>query len=237
LEFVQTKSNELKSKLDQLVPTNIIKGTFKAQIIFDCKSNFEQVIGKLKIKCENTKYEIPCLYLYVDQNKNKFEKLIVIASFDGQYPSIIQQIQEEVYQYFQDFIIEDIQIKSSIENEGLPINDIDKQLFWNEKIFSFQFHYQILIKKKLFPIIQYQLASISRFNSYLSAYIIKRIDNRTFHYIIQMSLSDVGRDKALMMSDEFFNFLKRNIRRSIMKIQREFTLYGKNIDLLKMKDI
>jgi hypothetical protein len=79
----------------------------------------------------------------VHQMKNKLQQLITILSYHGQYLSILQQIQEEIHQNFQDFNIEGIQIKSLLSNEGLPRNDVDKQLFWNEKHFCFQFHYRI----------------------------------------------------------------------------------------------
>ena len=233
LDFVLINGNELKSKLNQLLPTNVIKGTFEVQIRFHCKSNTKQLIENIQMKCQTTKYRIVSRQLDPDKN-NIFKHLIVIGKYDGQYPSIIQQIQEDVHEHFQEFVIEDIRIKSSITNEGVPINDIDKRLFWNEKIFSFQFHYQIPMKQKLVPTIQRQLKSNSTFYPYLSFYIIKQIHHQTFDCVVQMSLSDVGRDTALQMHKQFNNFLRGLYRQ--VKIQEEFCIYDTNIDLMQIKD-
>ncbi|CAF1225835.1 unnamed protein product [Didymodactylos carnosus] len=37
-----------------------------------------------------------------------------------------------------------ITIKSSASNEGVPKTDIEKELFWNETIHCFDFHYRVL---------------------------------------------------------------------------------------------
>ncbi len=146
---------------------------------------------------------------------------------------IIQQIQEEIHQNFQDFNIEGIQIKSLLSNEGLPRNDIDKQLFWNEKHFCFQFHYRILLKQefdqKLFQIIQKKC----KFNIHLSPFIIKRIDHKKYQYMTKMSLFDVGQEKALDMNNQYVEYLRRTLRLP-SKIQCEFIVYDTNIDFMKI---
>ena len=183
---------------------------------------------KLKIKCENTKYKILFIHLDIDQ---KIKQLVVQSSYHGEYPSIIQRIQEEVHRHFQDFSIENIQIRSSLSNQGIPINDIDKQLLWYEKTFSFQFNYQFSLIDKLFHIIQKKLKSDPKFNS--SIHLIQQINQQHLDYCIQISFTDVGKDKALKMSEAFINTYLRTIPRQSMKIQKGFLVYHTNHDINK----
>ncbi|CAF4445984.1 unnamed protein product, partial [Adineta steineri] len=67
LDFIAKKSTEYKSKLDLLVPTNAVKGTFEAHVTFDCTHNTVEVIEKLKKACENTKYKI----IFIDLETNR----------------------------------------------------------------------------------------------------------------------------------------------------------------------
>ncbi|CAF4324333.1 unnamed protein product, partial [Rotaria sordida] len=149
VEYVHKKSIEFKSKLDVLVPTNIIKGTFKVHITFGCKSNSEQVIENLKKTCEKTKYKIAFIQLYADKKKNNLQQLIAFSYYHGEYPSIVQEIEKEIHEQFKNFNILRIQIKSLASNEGIPQINIDKELFWNEKTYYFEFHYRIVLKHEL----------------------------------------------------------------------------------------
>jgi hypothetical protein len=199
-----------------MVYYNLLIQQFQLQITFDCQFNFEEIIEKLK----NTKNKN--LFIYLDDDDQKIEQLIVRSTYHGEYLSIIQQIQNDIHQHFQDFSIKNIQIKSSTSNQGIPINDIDKQLFWKN---TFQFNYKVSIDEQLFKIIKNKLKSNTKFNSF--TYFIKRINHQKFHYFIQMSLNNVGLDKALQMSNEFINYLKIIPRKSF-KIEQQFIVYDKN---------
>ncbi|CAF0930639.1 unnamed protein product [Rotaria sp. Silwood1] len=74
VDFVRIKSVELKSRLDSLVPTNIIQGSFRAQITFDC-SNFN--IIRIKIESLTSNEGVPQTdidkKLFWDKETNYFE--------------------------------------------------------------------------------------------------------------------------------------------------------------------
>ncbi|CAF1280640.1 unnamed protein product [Didymodactylos carnosus] len=144
LDFVRSKSAEIKSRLDILAPTNIILDTLKVHITFNCQPNFGQTVNKLKSKCQNTKYQIAFLRTSNNQKNDELQQVIVIRSYHGEYPSIIGPIQKEVNEDFTGLDIGGITIKSSASNEGVPKTDIEKELFWNETIHCFDFHYRVL---------------------------------------------------------------------------------------------
>jgi len=218
LQFVKTTSDELKMKLDLLVATNCIKGTFQVQILFD---NSKAILEKLKIKCQKIGNNNLFIYL-IDDNDQKIKQLMIHLTYHGEYPLIIQQIQNDIHTNFQDFLIKNVQIKSSISNQGIPMNDIDKQLFWKN---TFQFNYKLSRNQELLSTIKTKLKANTLFNSF--TYCIKRIDRQKFDYFIQMSLNNVGLENALKMSDAFLSCLKR-ISRNSVKIQQQFILYDNN---------
>ncbi len=226
---MRSKSAEIKSRLDILLPTNIIIGTFNVHITFNCQSNFGQIMNKLKNKCRNTKYQIACIQTIVSQKSaDQLQQLIVIRSYYGEYPSIIEPIQKEVHQDFAGFDIAGITIKSLASNEGVPKTDIDKQLFWNESICCFEFHYHVLTSQahgeNLFRKIERR--TNYRFGLYLS-YVIKRMDRKKFS-MLKMSLFHVGQKKAFELNDELINNLK-SIFRVPSEMEQEFIVYDTNI--------
>ncbi|CAF4748531.1 unnamed protein product [Rotaria sp. Silwood1] len=240
VEYVRKKSAEFKSKLDALVPTNIIKGTFKVYITFNCKRNSEQVIEKLKKTCQNTKYKIAFIQLCADQKKKNLQQLIAFSYYHGEYPSIIEQIERKVHEQFKDFNILRIQIKSLASNEGVPQTNIDKQLFWNEKSYYFEFHYRIILKRELdgdfLKLLQKRCESNSTYKLYLSPYAFKQIDHKKFHYIIIMRLFDVGRDGAIQMN---YNVVKydKGILCLPSNVEPEFIVYDTNMDSMNIENV
>jgi hypothetical protein len=198
------KSSEFKSRLDTLVPTNIIKGTFEAHITLACT---EQVIHKLKIACENTKYQV----------NNDTSEVTITSTYHGEYPLIVKQIEEEIYQHFPDFNIRRIKIESLVSNEGIPHTFIDKKLFWNRTNY-FKFCYTAQSEKdrkgekfqKLINIYQskYKLnADLSRNDS-----------------IYTLSLFNVGREKAFQIDNEILEYsIKNNF--PLSNIKQTFIIY------------
>ncbi|CAF1324846.1 unnamed protein product [Rotaria sordida] len=214
VEFVRAKSDEFKSRLDTLVPTDNITDTFEAQITFDCTQNPEQVIEKLKRACENTKYNLLLIQLDTKQGNKRLQQFMTSSFHCGEYPSIVQQIKEEAHQHFQEFNIIRIKIKSSTSNECIPQKDIDMKLFWNKGRNYFEFNYHLSLKndpqgeqlKKLINKCQ----SNYRLNSQVSFNVIKQINEKNFHHRITMDLFRVGRKRAFEINDEIVEYSTRN---------------------------
>ncbi|CAF1560049.1 unnamed protein product [Adineta steineri] len=232
-EFVNLKSIEFRSKLDVLVPTNIIKGSFEAMITFNCNDNNIENLEKL---CNNTKYKFILIHSGIDQDKNKSEQLIVSSQYHGEYPLIIRQIEQEIYHDFKDFNIVRLQIESLVSNEGVPEGFTEKKLFWNRSNY-FAFYYLIPLEKdgkgeNLKKIVN-TYRSKHRFNSdnidLLHNEFKQTIDNN-LHYISIMRLFNVGREKALVINDEIIeNSNRNNLPLTLMK--SAFIVYEKNIGL------
>ncbi|CAF3734047.1 unnamed protein product [Rotaria sp. Silwood1] len=234
LNFVQDLSTQYKAKLDSLVPTNIVKGTFEAHVTFECSHDTQNVIEKLKKTCEKTKYKIIFIDLDTNQQHDKLQQLMTSSYHCGEYPAIVKQIEEEVYKQFQDFNIIRIKIESLASNEGVPQTDIDKKLFWDKETNYFEFHYKVLIEKdskgqklaKLRNICQ----SNGRFHLHVSRNAFKQLDETNFHYMITMRLFDVGRENAFKNSDEVIEYLTKN-NFPPLKVVREFIVYDTHIEL------
>jgi hypothetical protein len=232
LEFIREKSNEHKSKLDALVSTTNVKGTFEAHITFDCTHNTEDVIEKLKTTCEKTKYKIIFIDLETDQKKQQRRQLMTSSYHCGEYPSVVEQIEDEAYKHFGDFNIVRIKIESLASNEGLPETDLDKKLFWDIKTNYFEFHYKVLIKSHGKEDKLQRLQNLCRYphKLHLSRNAFKETDENNFHYLITMRLFDVGRENAFMMNDSVVDFLTEN-NFPPLKVVREFVVYDNYIEL------
>jgi hypothetical protein len=74
-------------------------------------------------------------------------QLIVSSHYHGEYPSIVKDIEEEVYKYFHDFHIIFITIQSLLSNEGVPQSDFEQQLFSNSTTNYFEFRYKVSLEK------------------------------------------------------------------------------------------
>jgi hypothetical protein len=52
------KSEEMKSRLNDLVSRKIVKGVFEVHTTFDCDENQEQMINDLQLCCEGSKLKL-----------------------------------------------------------------------------------------------------------------------------------------------------------------------------------
>ncbi|CAF3734031.1 unnamed protein product [Rotaria sp. Silwood1] len=232
-DFVRIKSVELKSRLDSLIPTNIIQGSFRAQITFDCSNNIEKIMKKLQKQCENTKYKILCIGLKEKGENEKNRQLMTSSYHCGEYPAIVKQIEEEVYKQFQDFNIIRIKIESLASNEGVPQTDIDKKLFWDKETNYFEFRYRILVRKNDEEQNLTKLRNICRsnrrFHLQISYNALKQPDETDSTYTVKMHLFDVGRENAFKNNDEVIEYLTKNNFPSL-KVVREFIVYNTYIN-------
>jgi hypothetical protein len=162
------------------------------------------------------------------------EQLMVSSHYDGEYPSIVKQIKEEVYRDFRDFRIIRIKIIVLASNEGVPQTDMDKMLFWDERTNYFEFRYEIEVRKNSK---QDDLRSIRdmcrRFRGYnldLSHNALQRIHGRHLPYMITRRLSDIGKEQELKRDEEAVDCLTRhNFPPS--KCTCEFSVYDSHIPL------
>ncbi len=234
LNFIRDKSAEYKSKLDVLVPTNIVKGTFEAHITFDCTHDTEKCLERLKKTCENSKYKIIFINLNTRRKDDKLQQLMTSSYHCGEYPSIVKQIEEEAYRHFQDFNIVRIKIESLASNVGIPETDMDKQLFWDNSSTYFEFHYKVLVKngrdenklKELETVCQRSY----QYPLHLSHNAFQKLDEENFHYMITMRLFDVGRENAFEQNEEVVKYLTDQ-KFPPMKVVREFVVYDSHIEL------
>ncbi|CAF3349179.1 unnamed protein product [Rotaria socialis] len=227
-EFACRKSDEFKSRLDTIMPTNNIKGTFESYITFDCAHNTEQIIEKLKQTCENTNYTLLLSQSDTNQEKGKVQQLMASSFHCGEYPSIILQIEDEVHKYFQDFDIIRIKIRSSTSSEGLPETDMDKKLFWNKMKNYFEFNYYVSLEKdlkgeRLKKFIN-QCGSNHKLNLQLSRNLIKQINEANLHYTIIVQLFNAGRRHALEINDAIVEYSTKNNFQS-QEITLGFVIY------------
>jgi hypothetical protein len=234
LNFIRDKSTEYKSKLDALVPTNIVKGTFEAHITFDCAHNTEKYIENLKKTCENTKYKIIFINLNTRQQDDKLQQLMTSSYHCGEYPSIVEQIKEEAYKHFKDFNIVRIKIESLASNEGVPLTDIDKRIFWDDESNYFEFHYKILVKnggkKDNLQELQDICQRYYQNKLHLSHNAFQQVDEKNFHYMITMRLFNNGRDSAFETNESIVQYLTAN-KFPPLKVVREFIVHDSHIEL------
>ncbi len=231
MNFIRDKSVEYKSKLDSLVPTNIVKGTFEAHITFDCTNDTENYIERLKKSCENSKYKIIFINLNSNRKEDKLQQLMTSSYHCGEYPLIVKQIEEEAYRYFQDFNIVRIKIESLASNIGVPETDMDKQLFWNPTSTYFEFHYKVLIKNKNeLTELQSICQSCYPYSLHLSHNAFQKVDEENFYYMITMRLFNVGREHAFEQNEEVVKYLTEK-KFPPIKVVREFVVYDSHIEL------
>ncbi|CAF4082092.1 unnamed protein product [Rotaria sordida] len=235
-EFVHIKCDELQSKLDVLVPTNIIKGSFEVYITLDFTDHTEQAIEILQKACENTKYKLMFIQLDTDSEKKKLKALMVSSYYYGEYPSIFKQIEEEAYQAFQDFNIIRIKIKSSVSNEGVPQTDMEKKVFWNDETNYFEFHYKIPLEEECERDKLRSLVNMCRpyfkYDLHSSDNVYERIHQKNPEYMITMRLFDFGRENALKTNKESVEELTIN-NSPPLQVVCEFIVYDTHIELDK----
>ncbi|CAF1063838.1 unnamed protein product, partial [Adineta steineri] len=236
-EFVEMKSNEYKSKLDLLVLTNIINGSFEVYITFDCSNDTMNVINNLAKVCENTKYKI--IFIALDNNRKTDkvqEQLIVSSQYDGEYPSIVKQIEEEVYKYFQDFSIIRIKIKVSTANESVLLSDIEKDLFWSKTTNYFELRYTIPVRRSRkrddLPYIQRRFQRLIRNNHtlHVSHDAFQKAYGNDLRYVITIRFFNGGAGFALVQHSSIIGMLERE-KFSPLKVVQEFVVHDTNIKL------
>ncbi|CAF1248924.1 unnamed protein product [Adineta steineri] len=175
--------------------------------------------------CKINKYKNIFLHL---NNQNQSKQLIISFYHTGIYPDIIEQIQLLINTQFKDFNILRLKIKSlTLDNNGIPENDIDKLLFWNKKSSYFEFHYKILIKSTRELM---KLKDLCRIQSlYLTHNAFKEISNNKMYYFVTMRLFDVGRIHALNQNDYIIQY-STVCNFSPLKIKKEFVIYDSDIN-------
>lgn len=183
------------------------------------------MIENLKKICESTKYQV----LYIQSNENKSQQIIVFANYDGEYPSIIQQVEEDAYQHFQDLNIMRIKIGTSASNTGVPETDTEKKLFWHNTANYFEFYYDIPLEKdrrgEKFKKILNTYRSKHRMNSEcmdFSRIEIQELDKKNSDYIFTMHLFVVGREKSSFINNEIFRDATQTIKHHFIVYDQEF---------------
>lgn len=233
MEFITQLSTQYKLKLDTLVPRTI-KGTFEAHVTFDCTHDTEKIIERLKNACENTKYKIIFIDLNTNNAKAKLQQLMTSSYYCGEYPSIVKDIEEEVYKHFKDFNIIRLKIESLASNDGVPESNSDKLLFWDSKTNYFEFHYKVLVKDhsptRHIGKLRKLCESNRKFHLHLSRNAFKHLDENNAQYMITMRLFDVGREKAFENNKEIIEYLTNN-KFPPIKVVREFIVYDSYIEL------
>ncbi len=216
------------------MPENIVRGTFEVNITLDCTHHTEHVIDKLKKVCRNTKYEIVFIqWIKYEEEKENCRELMVLSHYNGEYPSIVKQIEDEAYKHFKDFKIIGMKIKSSISNEGVPQSDLEKQFFWNDITNYFELRYNVPLevdaRGERFQKIVNTCRSDYGFNSDsldLLRIQLKQIDKKNFDYINVIRLFNVGRGKAFIIHDEIVVSAQRN-HLPLSTITPAFAVYGR----------
>jgi len=135
----------------------------------------------------------------------KPQQLIVSSQYNGEYPSIVKQIEDEAYRHFKNFNIIRIKIKSLVSNDGVPKNDFNKELFWNDKTNYFEIRYKMLLKKdqeKKLSDLQVVCGLCIYDNWFLSHKVFMKKPKKDLQYMITMRLFNVGRTNAFTKSNK-----------------------------------
>jgi hypothetical protein len=204
------KSEEYKSMINELLPTNIIDGTFTVHMTVD-NNNIEHL-------CKRNQFKSSFIHL------ENCKQLMTTSYHVGTYPNIIQQMKT----LSTDLNIIRLKIKIAGSNNGVPENDIGKVLFWDKKTNYFEFHYTILVKsrrefRKLKSLCESQTI-------YLSHNEFKKTSIDEMHYILTMRLFNVGRINAFKQNDYIIQHLTNN-QFLPLKMESHFVVYDSNIDL------
>lgn len=234
MEYWTEQTNEIKKRLDAVYPTNKVKGVFEAHVTFECSSRTDETIEALRKTCENTEFKLIFIHLNADYGKAVENQLMTSSYHTGEYPSIVEEIEEKVYKTFSAFNIIRIKVEALASNEGVPMLDIEKKLFWDEETNYFEFHYKILLKRhnRVDPIRNLRQIC-ERFRParlHLSRNAFQKIDDETFHYLITLRLFDVGRQSAFSFNEDVISYLKQS-KYPPLKVVREFIVHDTHIGL------
>ncbi|CAF1243146.1 unnamed protein product [Rotaria sordida] len=214
IDYIQSKNDEYKTIINELVPTNTINGTFRVHVTLD-KNNIEQFLNI----CQENALE-----------PNLDNDQVLIASFDyvGIYPNILAEIKTFVDLQFKDFNIKMLKIETSSSNNGVPKSDIDKILFWNPKSNYFEFHYKIPHRSKM------EFERLKQFCFFHDLHLARKVLTETPHhkkyYTVTMRLFNVGRINAFSEN----NRTAQNLRYYydvLLENESTFVVYDSNIEL------
>ncbi|CAF3530688.1 unnamed protein product [Rotaria sp. Silwood1] len=220
IDYIRMKSDEYKTIINELVPTNIIDDTFEVHITVE-NCNMKEFLNICKIN------KLKPIFLHLI-NGNNIKQLITSLYHVGTYPNIIEQIKTLVDTKFRNFNIIRLKIESLACKDGVPENDIDKLLFWNKKFNYFEFRYEIFVKstmefKKLKQLCLYR-------DLQLAQNVFEKSSIDEMNFIVMMRLFNVGRINAINRNDDFIRYLTEN-NFLPSKIDRKFIVYDSNIDL------
>jgi predicted nucleotidyltransferase len=220
VDYFQMKTEEYKTIINDLLPTNIIDGTFKFHISPE-NYNMEKFLNLCQIN------QFKSLFINLNNNSNT-KQLMTSSNHFGTYPNIIEHIQTLSETQFKDFYIVRLKVKSLITNSGVPENDIDKLLFWDKKSNYFEFHYHILIKSII------ELEKLKKLcikhDLRVSHNVFKETSNNEIHYIVTMRLFYAGKTTALIENDSIVQYLMDH-HFPPLKVESHFVVYDSNIHL------
>ena len=231
VQFVREKSSEIKSRLDVLVPTNLIHGSFNVQITFDCSNSARRTEEKLEKACQNTKYKIMLTKSGPRRKNCSIRKLLATSSYVGQYPSIVKEIEEEVYEHFQGFRIMRIKIDSLAANKGVPQTDIDKKLFWDKDTYYFEFCYKVSTDKNAKDRNVTRLENLCQSYHQFHLHLLHHTaDEEQSHYMVRMRLHNVGRLNACESSNRLVEYLTKS-NFPPLEVDHQFIVYDRYIEI------
>lgn len=217
VDYLKMKSEEYKSIINELLPTNIIHGTFTVHMTVE-NNNIEHI-------CKRNKFQ----WIFIHLNNGENWKQLMTKSYHvGTYPNIIQQMKTLSEVQLTDLNVIRLKIKILGSNNGVPENDIEKLLFWDKKTNYFEFHYTILVKSR----IEFRkLKSLCESQAiYLSHNEFKKTSIDEMHYILTMRLFNVGRINAFKQNNYIIQYLT-NKQFLPLKVESHFVVYDSNIDL------
>lgn len=173
--------------------------------------------------------------IYIDLNtrhrqNNKLEQLMTSSYYTGEYPSIVEKIQNEVYEYFKEFNIIRIKIESLASNDGVPELNIEKRLFWDDETNYFEFHYKFLVNDQQLKTLKNVCQSYGTQRLHLSHNAFQTLTEDNFYYFVTMRIFNLGRKQAFQQNDDVIEYFKRN-HFTPLKVVREFIVHDSYIEL------
>ncbi|CAM4819043.1 unnamed protein product [Rotaria magnacalcarata] len=174
-----------------------------------------------------------------NEQNNTLSRLIALAHYDGEYPSIFKQVEQEIRDHFNNFLIKSIAIASLASDKCVPQTDMEFRLFWNKNN-CFEFYYKVLIgedqQEEKLKQLQGLCRSKTRFHLCLLPNVLEETNNKTFDYVLIMCLYGMGRNNAFEQSDKFVKYLKEK-GFTPLDIVHQFIVCGKNFQIDENKTI
>ncbi|CAM4740766.1 unnamed protein product [Rotaria magnacalcarata] len=155
-----------------------------------------------------------------NEQNNTLSRLIALAHYDGEYPSIFKQVEQEIRDHFNNFLIKSIAIASLASDKCVPQTDMEFQDQQEEKL------------KQL----QGLCRSKTRFHLCQLPNVLEETNNKTFDYVLIMCLYGMGRNNAFEQSDKFVKYLKEK-GFTPLDIVHQFIVCGKNFQIDENKTI